>query len=91
MVVQQIIRSCSNMHVAHAAVISIGGDFAEHLATEELRWDLPSGMLAALIVREFSARADDDQRARVRKAAHDADQPILSGLRYILLQSALLR
>jgi len=91
MILQQIVRSCTNAHVARAALASIGGDFAEHFAAEELRWNLPPGMLTTLIVKGFWDQAGLDQRENLSEAAHGADQPILSGPRYILSQSALLR
>ena len=32
MIVREIVRTCSNPHVAHAAVASIGGDFARRVS-----------------------------------------------------------
>ena len=33
MIVREIVKTCSNPHVARAAVASIGGDFARRLLT----------------------------------------------------------
>jgi hypothetical protein len=46
-------------------------------------------MLAALIVKAFANQASSQQRDEVWRLAHGADQPILSGLRHILAQSAI--
>jgi hypothetical protein len=81
---REIVRTCSNAHVARAAVASIGGDFAERFAEDASRRDLPSGVFAARIVRDFARSADQDDWNGVNEAARGADQPILSGLRYIL-------
>ena len=89
MVVKEIVRTCSNAEVAHAAVASIGGKFAENFAAEASRNHLTAGMLTSLIVKEFSANASFDQMAEVDAAAAGADQPILSGLRHILIQSGI--
>jgi hypothetical protein len=66
---REIVRTCSNPHVARAALASIGGEFARRFAADASRRDLPSGVLAARFVSAF---------------AEGADQPILSGLLYIL-------
>jgi hypothetical protein len=81
---REIVRTCTNAHVARAAVASIGGDFAEKFAENASRRDLPSGVFAARLVRDFAIRADDEDWEAVGRATHGADQPILSGLRYIL-------
>ena len=81
---REIVRTCSNAHVARAAVASIGGEFAQRFAADALRRDLPSGVLAARLVRAFAMKADDGEWEGVSEATRGADQPILSGLRYIL-------
>ncbi len=81
---REIVRTCSNAHVARAAVASIGGEFAERFAASASRRDLPSGVLASRLVRAFAMKADDREREGVDAAARGADQPILIGLRHIL-------
>ena len=81
---REIVRTCSNAHVARAAVASIGGDFAERFAVDASRRDLPSGVFAASLVRDFAIEAGKDDWEGVCEATRGADQPILSGLRYIL-------
>ena len=60
---REIVRTCSNVHVARAALASIGGEFAERFAADASRRDLPSGVLAARMVRAFANHAADDERA----------------------------
>ena len=88
MVLKEIVQTCSNAEVAKAALASIGGKFAEHVVAEASRSNLTPGMLTSLIVKEFSANASFDQMADVAAAASGTDQPVLSGLRQILIQSA---
>jgi hypothetical protein len=84
MILREIVHTCSNAHVAHAALASIGGDFARRFAADASRRNVPVGVLAASMVKEFSARAADEEWDGVDEAVRGADQPILSGLRYIL-------
>ena len=83
---REIVRTCSNVHVARAALASIGGEFAERFTADASRRDLPSGVLAARMVRAFAVHAADDERRTVEAVARGADQPVLVGLRYILAQ-----
>lgn len=84
MIYREIVHTCSNTEVARAAVKSIGGDFAREFVAEATRRELPSGVLAARLVREFADKADEVELQSVVAATHGSDQPILSGLRYIL-------
>ena len=84
MIVREIVRTCSNPHVARAAVVSIGGEFARRFSNNAAKRNLPSGHFAAGIVRRFSRQAGASDWRRVDEAIRGADQPILSGLKYIL-------
>jgi hypothetical protein len=84
MILREIIHTCSNPHVARAALASIGGDFAADFAARASRRNMPAGVLAARMVKEFSMKAAEDEWDGVDEAVRGADQPILSGLRYIL-------
>ncbi len=81
---REIVRTCSNAHVARAALASIGGEFARWFAANASRRDIPTGVLAAELVRDFALRADDEEKESVNEVVRGADQPILAGLRYIL-------
>ncbi len=84
MIVREIIQTCSNPHVARAAVLSIGGDFAARFSRDAATRNLSSGILAATLVREFAHHAGDGDWEGLDDATRGADMPILSGLRHIL-------
>jgi hypothetical protein len=84
MIVREIVRTCSNPHVARAAVASIGGDFAQRFSHDAAKRNLNSGLFAAGLVRRFSRQAEARDWEGVTEATRGVDQPILSGLRYIL-------
>jgi hypothetical protein len=84
MVLREIVHTCSNAHIARAALASIGGDFARDVTAAARRRDMPAGVLVANIVRDFSRRAAEKDWEAADEAVTGADQPILSGLRYIV-------
>ena len=84
MIVREIVSTCSNPHIARAALASIGGDFARRFERDAANRNLPSGMLAANLVRHFVHRASNSDWQGVGEATRNTDMPILSGLRYIL-------
>ena len=84
MIVREIVWTCSNPHVARAAVASIGGAFARRVSQDAAKRNLSSGMFAARLVRRFSRQAGEHDWEGVNRATRGADQPILSGLKYIL-------
>ncbi len=84
MIVREIVATCSNPHVASAAIASIGGDFARRFERDAAARNLSSGMLASCLVRDFARRADDSDWEGVGEATRGADTPILAGLRHIL-------
>ncbi len=84
MIVREIVQTCSNPNIARAAVASIGGDFARRFTHDAAKRNLTSGLFAAGLVRRFSRRAGESDWQGVGEATRGADQPILSGLRYIL-------
>ena len=86
MILREIVHTCSNAHVARAALASIGGEFAKQFAAKASHRNMSAGVLAAAMVKEFSAKAPDEEWEGVDEAVRGADQPILSGLRYILAQ-----
>ena len=84
MIYREIVHTCSNSYVADAALISIGGEIARAVADDANRHAMTRGAYAAKLVRDFATHADDCERGRVLAAAQGSEQPILSGLRYIL-------
>lgn len=84
MIYDEIVHTCSNSYVADAALISIGGDIARAVEDDANRRDMSRGEYAAKLVREFARFADPSDARDVRAAAQGSQQPILSGLRFIL-------
>jgi hypothetical protein len=84
MIYREIVHTCSNSYVADAAVISIGGDIARAVSDDANRHEMSRGAYAAKLVREFASHADAGDQRGVLAAAQGSQQPILSGLRYIL-------
>lgn len=84
MMLREIVHTCSNAHIARAALVSIGGEFARDVAAAARLRDMPAGVLVANIVKEFSHRAANEDWEAADEAVVGADQPILSGLRYIV-------
>jgi hypothetical protein len=84
MTVREIVHTCSNAHVARAALISIGGDFAAKVSERARETDLTAGAFVAHLVKDFCRVANDDDWDDVDEVARGADQPILFGLRHIV-------
>jgi hypothetical protein len=84
MIYREIVHTCSNSYVADAAVISIGGEIAKVLADSANRNAMTRGAYAAKLVREFASHASDGDQRGVAAAARGSEQPVLSGLLYIL-------
>jgi hypothetical protein len=84
---REIIHSCSNRHVAYAALSSIGGDFARRVVARATVSSLAPGLFVAATVKEFSRRAEDHEWDDLEDAMRGADQPLLSGLQHILDRS----
>ncbi len=84
MIYREIVHTCSNAYVADAAVISLGGEFARSIADGANRHAMSRGAYAAKLVRDFAVLANDGDQRGVVAAAQGSQQPLLSGLRYIL-------
>lgn len=84
MLMHEIVHSCSNDHVAQAALGSIGGAFAARIVAVAENEGLTSGELAAAHVARFRASAQPQDWQALSRAIRHADQPVLAGLRHIL-------
>ena len=82
--VGDILHSCANESVAEAAVLSIGGEFAERLSALAGRCDLTVGELARRIVQRFAISAAERDWRFVTAAMDGEDLPLLCGLRAIV-------
>ena len=84
MKLRALIHSCSNEHVARAALNSIGGDFAVRVAAEAARREIPCGSYVAQSVREFEGASELRVWAAAERVMHSSEQPILAGLYFVL-------
>lgn len=84
MVIADMIHSCSNAHVAKAAVSCIGGVFAERVAAAARQKGMETGGFVAVLVQEFARVADHDAMMALSQDIAGADQPILQGLARVL-------
>ena len=84
MIAREIVTTCSNPHVARAAVASIGGEFEIRVAREAAHRDFSTGALASHLVRDFARHADEAQWDALDDAICGAQLPILAGLRFII-------
>lgn len=84
MIYREIVRTCTNSHIAEAAVMSLGGEIARLLLEDADRVAMWRGDYAAKLVRDFAQSADAGEQGRVLDAARGSQHPLLSGLRYIL-------
>ena len=79
-----LIHTCSNEHVARAALSSIGGELAARVALEAKSCGKSVGAYVAQALRDFERRADLIVWASAERSARDADQPLLAALYFVL-------
>jgi hypothetical protein len=84
MLVTDLIHSCSNEMVAQAALMSIGGRFAERVRVAAQEKGVSVGRFVAAVVRDFARRSDDSVREALRERITGDDTPLLSGLRALI-------
>ena len=81
---EEILRSCSNTHIAAAAVASIGGAFALRVGLLARSAGSSEGVYVAHLVQRFALDAGTEERDTLAAALHHSDQPILLGLQLIV-------
>ncbi|MDR3408337.1 MAG: hypothetical protein P4L68_07555 [Methylovirgula sp.] len=84
MSIDEIVHTCSNEHVARAAVASIGVSFASRVRFVADLLGVSVGVFTAQTVRTFGEEASAGARREVVRAMVRSDQPILRGLEAIL-------
>jgi len=84
MLIADMIHSCSNAHVAEAAVCSIGGAFAERVAAKAHKNGVRVGRFVAIVVRGFARRASAETLLSLSRKIAGADQPLLRGLVHVV-------
>ncbi len=91
MLARELIHSCSNEHVAAAALACIGGVLALRVRTAAELDGLTPGAFAARAVRQYRFRKGDSAFADLAAVIRGDDAPILAGLRHIVEISLLQR
>ena len=81
---EEILRSCANPHIAAAAVASVGGAFASRVGLLAGAAGMDSGAFVAREVIRFSEEGGEDLRGDLARALRGSDQPILLGLQLIV-------
>ena len=84
MLIEEIVRSCANGKVAHAAVASIGRNFLGQVSDRASAYDMSVGAFTALSVDRFLSHGDEGELRLVRDAMAGSQEPILAGLHRIL-------
>ena len=89
MYINEILHSCSNPHVAKAALRSSVGLFRDAIEARANAMNLDVGDYVAAFVRAFAAQAQPRDRQDLAAAIKSTDHPVLAGLKYILQNSAI--
>ena len=84
MLVSEVLHSCAHRHVAEAAVLSIGGEFAMAVRQRAQHAGLSVGDFTAARVQQFSRRASERDWRLVTAQMHGEDLALLSGLRIVM-------
>lgn len=86
MLVSDILRSCAHRHVAAAAIMSIGGDFAASVQRRAEGEGLSLGDFAADRVKRFPRRASEGDWRMVEARMQGQDLALLSGLEVVMMR-----
>jgi hypothetical protein len=84
MLVFDVVNSCSHRHVAAAAVLSIGGEFAETVRRRADGQGVSVGDFTADRVRRFSRGASERDWRFMQAGMDGQDFALLSGLRILM-------
>lgn len=84
MLVSDILHSCAHRHVAEAAVMSIGGEFATAVRQRAETEGLSVGDFTAARVQRFSLQASERDWRSLNAQMRGADLALLSGLRVVM-------
>jgi hypothetical protein len=84
MLIEEIVRSCANGKVAHAAVASIGRNFLAQVSDRAAAYDMSVGAFTTLSVDRFLHHGDEGELRMVRDAMSGSQEPVLAGLHRIL-------
>jgi hypothetical protein len=85
MIIDELVHTCAHEDVAKAAVFSLGLPFAGQVASAVRFHDETIGAFVAKAVCRFAATAKEDDRKLLQAEMDGKNQPLLAGLRYILV------
>jgi len=88
MALRLVIGACSNEYVASWALQRMDDDLVRRTRREAAYLGKPPGRFVAEIVREFERTSDFAARANAARSIRGSDQPLLTGLRFILAHRA---
>lgn len=83
-VIADLLHSCSNGHVATAALTSIGGGLPERMRRVAERHGVSAGCYAVRAVLHFESKASAEDFEELAAWLHGHDLPLLAGLQFIL-------
>jgi len=87
MLIKELVRTCSDRHVAHGAVRSLGGEFFARIENAATEHGVGVGEFVSETVRHFRRSASEADWMELVRATAGRDIPILCGLRHILEKS----
>lgn len=79
-----VLHSCSDGHVAEAAVVSIGGPFAHKVRSSAAKRGLSVGEYTSLHVRKFSHHANERDWRVIASSMQGTDLALLAGLEAVM-------
>jgi hypothetical protein len=80
----ELFRTCSNEHVAAAAVACIGGKFKRRVTAAARRAGVPAGAYVVELLADYDRRASPNSRSFLERDMVRQDMPILAGLRHVV-------
>ncbi len=84
MLIKELVKTCSDPHVARAAVRSLGANFYSRIEEAATKQGVEVGEFVADAVRQFRTYASEADWMELARATAGRDIPILCGLRHIL-------
>lgn len=84
MLIGEVVRTCANDRVAHAAIASIGRRFLADVTERATAYDMSVGEFAKLSVERFLRHGDEAELRSVTSVMIGAQEPVLAGLHRVL-------
>lgn len=80
----ELFRSCSNEHVAAAAIACIGGALEKRVAAAARGAGLSHGAFVVRLLTDYDRMASPKRRTALEQGMSRGDMPILAGLRHVV-------